>query len=250
MEYRDFFKNKKATAKDIQNLIPEGVDPDEFRKGIDTEKEHTDDEFISAKIAGDHLKEDPHYYTKLSDAGLEEEGDMEEHCGACKDDFGNEYDDNGGLPKIGGALAIPHLGQPIRMGKVITVGAIGGGPASGEVSGMTKVGGVAKDTGGIPANQQGDKEPLTAGGKKTDSSIASKSVGGAVVPGEGQKQGGPNTKGTIASTSKLDEDKSRVRKVVKEVLKEITFDKQSGKWIKLNEETIKVLNNSKLTIKN
>ena len=114
MDYRDFFKNKKATAKDIERLIPEGVDPDEFHKGIGTEKEHTDDEFVAAKIAGDHLKEDPKYYTKLSDAGLEEDG-MEEHCGACEDDMGGEYDDNGGLPKLGGALAVPHHGQPIMM---------------------------------------------------------------------------------------------------------------------------------------
>ena len=249
MEYRDFFKNKRATAKDIQNLIPEGVDPDEFRKGIDTEKEHTDDEFISAKIAGDHLREDPHYYTKLSDAGLEEEGDMEEHCGVCKDDNGNEYDDNGGLPKIGGALAVPHLGQPIRMGKIITVGAIGGGPASGEVSGMSNVGGNSKktkDKGGISVVDTGGKEPITAGDPSPNtepihSDIASKSVGGPVSQGKGQKQGGKNTKGCIAGMSSeiddgnLDESKQKVRKVVKEVLKEITFDKQSGKWVKLNE---------------
>ena len=30
MNYRDFFKNKKATAKDIQSLITEGVDQKEF----------------------------------------------------------------------------------------------------------------------------------------------------------------------------------------------------------------------------
>jgi hypothetical protein len=235
MEYRDFFKNKKATAKDIERLIPEGVDPDEFKKGINTEKEHTDDEFISAKIAGDHLREDPKYYSKLSDAGLEEE-DVEEHCGACEDDMGNEYDDNGGLPKVGGALAVPHRGQPIMMGKIIQVGkGFGQGSATGELSGMTKAGGVTKDQGGVPVKQDGDKEPLTAGGKKTDSSVASKSVGGAVVPGEGQKQGGLNSKGTIANTPRLDEGKTKVRKIVKEVLKEIRFDNKSGKWVRLNE---------------
>lgn len=238
MNYRDFFKNKKTTRKDILSLLPEGVDQKEFDKGIGTEKEHTDDEFTAAKIAGDHLKEDPKYYSKLSDAGLEEEQEeQEEHCGACDDDMGDEYDDNGGLPKVGGALAVPHRGQPIMMGKIIQVGGIGGGPASGELSGMKNAPskGVAKDQGAVKANEPGDKEPLTAGGKGVDSSIASKSVGGSVVPGEGQKQGGPNSQGTIADTAKLTESKARVREVVKEVLKEIRFDKQTGKWVRIDE---------------
>lgn len=234
MNYRDFFKNKRVTRKDILNLLPEGVDQKEFDKGIGTEKEHTDDEFTAAKIAGDHLKEDPKYYTKLSDAGLEEE-EVGEHCGACEDDM--DVDDNGGLPKVGGALAVPHHGQPIMMGKIIQVGAGFGKSATGELSGMSSVkpGGVAKDTGGVKATEPNDKEPITAGGKGVDSSIASKSVGGNVVPGEGQKQGGPNSKGTIAGTSQLSENKDKVRKIVKEVLKEIRFDKATGKWVKLNE---------------
>ena len=245
MNYRQFFKNKKPSAKDIQCLIPEGVDQKQFDMGIKVEKEHTDDEFTAAKIAGDHLGEDPEYYTKLSAAGLEEEGQeqeecgmQDEHCGACEDDVGDEYDDNGGLPKIGGVLNVPHLGDPIRMAKIISVGPIGKGPASGELSGYSNVGGgkgVTKDQGGVPANQSGDKEPITAGGHKPDNSIATKSVGGSVVPGEGQKQGGPNSQGTIADTAKLDESKQKVRKIVKDVLKEITFNKKSGKWVRLNE---------------
>jgi len=110
------------------------------------------------------------------------------------------------------------------MGKIIQVGGIGGGPASGEQSGMTAV------------QSPGDKEPVTAGGKKVDSSLASKTVGGEVVAGEGQKQGGLNTKGTISSTSKLAEGKKRIGKIVKEVLKEIKFNKETGKWTKINED--------------
>ena len=247
MNYREFFKNKKPSAKDIQSLMPDGVNQKQFNMGIKTEKEHTDDEFTAAKIAGDHLGEDPEYYTKLSDAGLEEEGQeqdecgmQDEHCGACEDDMGDEYDDNGGLPKIGGVLNVPHLGDPIRMAKIISVGPIGKGPANGELSGYSNVGGgsgkgVTKDQGGVPADQSGDTEPITAGGKKVEGSIATKSVGGSVVPGEGQKQGGKNTVGTIADTAKLDEGKQKVRKIVKDVLKEITFDKKSGKWVRLTE---------------
>ena len=297
MNYRDFFKNKKATAKDIQNLIPEGVDQKEFNTGIETEKEHTDDEFTAAKIAGDHLKEDPKYYSKLKSAGLEESGwydadgvkyssselegddevgvhphtnldpnrygpsagdfardemdkdwkkrnpgkDLEEE-GCCEEHFGmedsgNEYDENGGLPKVGGALAIPHVGQPIMMGKIIQVGGLAGKPATGELSGMTTANskGVAKDGGGLKVEPQNDTEPILAGGKTLDASIASKSVGGSVVPGEGQKQGGKNTQGTIASTSKLNEHKQKILRAAKEVLKEIRYNKTTGKWEKINE---------------
>ncbi len=240
--YTDFFKSKKSTAKDILSLIPEGVDPNEFKKGMEIEKKHVNDDFLAAKMASKNLREDAHHYSKIYETQVEECATC--GCGDPTDDhtneeLGDEYEDNNGLPKLGGALAVPHLGQPIMMGKIITVGNKGNGlPASGELSGMTKAGGVAKDTGGLPVNQQGDKEPITAGGKNTDNSVASKSVGGPVVPGEGQRQGGPNSQGTIANTSKLDESKKKVKEIVKEVLKEIRFDKQSGKWVKINENTV------------
>jgi len=38
--------------------------------GIEVEHEHTSDNRIAKKIAMDHLKEDPIYYTKLNKAGL------------------------------------------------------------------------------------------------------------------------------------------------------------------------------------
>jgi len=46
--------------------------PEELKKGIEVEKEHTDDPRIAMKIALDHLDEDPQYYTKLATLGLEE----------------------------------------------------------------------------------------------------------------------------------------------------------------------------------
>lgn len=45
----------------------------ELEKGVEVEKEHTDNEGIATKIALDHLREDPEYYTKLATLGLEEE---------------------------------------------------------------------------------------------------------------------------------------------------------------------------------
>jgi len=258
MEYKDYFKKESVIGK-IKNP-PKGLDadPKELQAGEADELEHTNDPKLASIISKHHLKDDPHYYSKLKGAGLEqdecgmEEGDAEEHCGACEDDMaepGSEYinpdsegyphdDFNGGLPKLGGALSIPHLGDPIRMAKIISVGSIGNGPANGELSGYSNVGGksgkgVAKDQGGLAVTP--DSEPITAGGKKIDSGIATKTVGGSVAPGEGQKQGGKNTVGTIADTAKLDESKQKVRKIVKEVLKEITFDKKSGKWIRIDE---------------
>ena len=47
-------------------------DPEELKKGIEVEKEHTDDPKVAMKIALDHLDEDPKYYTKLATLGLEE----------------------------------------------------------------------------------------------------------------------------------------------------------------------------------
>jgi len=243
MNYRDFYKNKKATGKDIQSLIPEGVDSKEFKRAIAIENKSVNDIYTSAKIASKNLSEDVNYYKKLHEEIGEEEDAIEGDIDTAETDFNgdvaDDYDDNGGLPKVGGALAVPHVGQPIMMGKIIQVGGeFGKGPASGEQSGMTNCAGVNKDTGGVKVTPVNDKEPITAGGKQVDSSIASKSVGGSVVPGEGQKQGGPNSQGTIAATAKLNENKRKLRGIVKEVLKEIKYDKASGKWVKINEETV------------
>lgn len=51
------------------------VDQEELKKGIEVEKEHTDDPVKAEEIALDHLKEDPKYYSKLTKAGLEEDKD-------------------------------------------------------------------------------------------------------------------------------------------------------------------------------
>jgi hypothetical protein len=48
------------------DLDPDDVDPEEFKKGLKVEMEHTDDEDIAEEIALDHLAEDPRYYSKLA----------------------------------------------------------------------------------------------------------------------------------------------------------------------------------------
>ena len=54
---------------DEKKFIP---DPEQLATGIKTEKEHTKNKEVARKIAMDHLKEKPNYYTKLKKAGLEE----------------------------------------------------------------------------------------------------------------------------------------------------------------------------------
>jgi hypothetical protein len=55
----------------------------QIKKGIEVEKEHTDDPKMALKIAMDHIKEDPKYYDKLAKAGLEEELNEGEYCPQC-----------------------------------------------------------------------------------------------------------------------------------------------------------------------
>lgn len=50
------------------------IDPKEIEMGTKHEHEHTQDDALARKIAMDHLKDDPHYYSKLKKAGLEQEG--------------------------------------------------------------------------------------------------------------------------------------------------------------------------------
>lgn len=49
------------------------IDPKELEAGTKIEHEHTHDDALARKIATDHLREDPHYYSKLKAAGLEED---------------------------------------------------------------------------------------------------------------------------------------------------------------------------------
>ena len=48
-------------------------DSSEVEMGIRVEMEHTDDRNVAEDIVKDHLTEDPHYYSKLKNAGLADE---------------------------------------------------------------------------------------------------------------------------------------------------------------------------------
>ena len=60
-------------AEKVEPAKPDDVDPKELAVGKEVEMEHTFDEKEAERIALQHLKEDPHYYKKLRDAGLIDE---------------------------------------------------------------------------------------------------------------------------------------------------------------------------------
>lgn len=64
---------KEVLKEFIEPADPSKVDPDQLRRGIEVEMEHTNNPQIAKRIALQHLAEDPQYYTKLDKAGLEEE---------------------------------------------------------------------------------------------------------------------------------------------------------------------------------
>lgn len=72
MNYRDFFK-EDVLPIGKGNVSPTNIHPAELAMGIKVEMEHTEDVALAKKIAQDHLKEDPHYYTKLKQSGLADE---------------------------------------------------------------------------------------------------------------------------------------------------------------------------------
>jgi len=78
--------------------IMENIDPAQLKMGIEIEKEHTNDEALASKIAMDHLKEDPKYYTKLKAAGLEE----------CGEEYPTEP--NVAVIKVASAAPTNHIG--------------------------------------------------------------------------------------------------------------------------------------------
>ena len=61
----------RSKGKDIKH------DPKQLEMGIKVEMEHTTDPLISRKIALDHLKEIPDYYTRLDK--MEKEAGVEHH---------------------------------------------------------------------------------------------------------------------------------------------------------------------------
>lgn len=73
MNYKDFFKEDLLPGGKGDNVSLSKFDPTEVKLGLSVEMEHTNDKKLAAEICKDHLTEDPHYYTKLKRAKLEED---------------------------------------------------------------------------------------------------------------------------------------------------------------------------------
>jgi DNA polymerase III gamma/tau subunit len=82
-DLEEFAKETGVDMKQVQytiieflhNLLykkykPFKYDHDEYKKGIEDEKEHTKDEEIAKSIVLDHLRLHPNYYSELDKAGL------------------------------------------------------------------------------------------------------------------------------------------------------------------------------------
>lgn len=65
-------KKQKLKGGKGDKLSLSDFDSKEVKKGLKAEMEHTSDKEIAKEIVADHLAEDPHYYSKLDKAGLEE----------------------------------------------------------------------------------------------------------------------------------------------------------------------------------
>jgi hypothetical protein len=204
MKYTDHFKEIVANLKKVDVEKVKSVDPTELSLGQKEEMEHVKDPKMARIIALQHLvgtennPGDPQYYTKLKNASIDED----DCCGTTD---GDESGDR--------VLDVPNRVNGISMSKIIQVGKSFGQP-------------VAQASLGV--KPETDKEPIHAAGK-VDSSVATKTVGGQVVPGEGQKvQGGNNFKGTIEKTPKnptigeasIKGLKKEIKDMIRECLKE------------------------------
>jgi hypothetical protein len=71
---------------------------DELEMGTRIEHEHTQDDALARKLAADHLREDPHYYSKLQAAGLDEDNSDDKGWEDYKKAHGdNEIEDASGI---------------------------------------------------------------------------------------------------------------------------------------------------------
>lgn len=128
----NLFKPKEEGKDGNHYTYPQdNIDPAEFEVGMKEEQEHAEtvhgDENIIRQIVLDHLKEDPHYYTHLKQAGMIQEDDAEKmaklimpdlmkHCGVCPDD--DEYFDSKVIHEV--TALMPHQGANVS--QIVAIG--------------------------------------------------------------------------------------------------------------------------------
>jgi len=80
------------------NDVPDDeFDPDQLEKGINVEREHTNDLLVAKMIAKDHLSELPDYYDRLENMedGAKEDGDVPE-----EDEYVTDDEDEDSTPEV------------------------------------------------------------------------------------------------------------------------------------------------------
>jgi len=119
LDYEEFEKALfKLAGRFIGFLYKEGlsnrgtinVHPDELLRGIEVEKEHTDDPVVSKKIAMDHLAEIPDYYTRLDAM----EAQAEEDAKSTPGDEEVSREDQGGLNVVDTKIPRPDTPEERR----------------------------------------------------------------------------------------------------------------------------------------
>ena len=104
----DMLSDVVAEEKTKPSILDK-YDREELKKGIEVEKEHTDNPKIALKIALDHLDEDPKYYTKLATLGLEERISFKPEFTKDEVEFIEDEADNEMQPEIDIDLSSNHF---------------------------------------------------------------------------------------------------------------------------------------------
>lgn len=88
---------------------PFKVDPDQLKKGIEVEYEHTGDWTLARKIALDHLAEDKYYYTRLAkmEEKAKEPDKVAKDMGGANRAFGSE--------KLKKPVVVPYTAFEVEM---------------------------------------------------------------------------------------------------------------------------------------
>lgn len=77
--YKKYFISQLGLKESLKpaGIQPSDVDPSELESGVRDETEHTDDANVAKKIALQHLKKTPDYYSRIKKAGLEEDDEIQ-----------------------------------------------------------------------------------------------------------------------------------------------------------------------------
>jgi len=190
-------KEDKLPGGAGDSIDPATLDPKELEMGIKHELEHTSDPKIAREIALDHLAEDPHYYSRLKKAGIDEHklfspawwGDLlvEKACWSGYKQIGMKKKGNKSVPncvpvkedlKEGGAAG--HMAHPfdlpnVKTGKdlvkvfVDSVKSVQENPAAVKIDGINTTLKVVKKNGKTQfALDRGSMNPLDVEGITVD----------------------------------------------------------------------------------